>query len=480
MKTLIVGRDADCDVRVPMDDTRVSRKHARVTVLGGGQFEIEDLNSANGIQINGQHVRRGRFGASDRVTFGTFVLDVARLGAGPRPPQPAPGSDWVRIGRDTSCEVRMPRRAPGVSRVHARARRIDEYTIEIEDCNSGSGVLVDGQRVRQARVSLGIPGRPGNHVTLGSHPLDIGRVLAATRAPPRPGPITHHVPPTPIHTPPTPLPPPGPVPRSSGFNPLMVAVAAAIGLFLFIGLSRTGGIGGVFQSREVVSAEEAYVRVAEAVTSAPDLAEHLRAYEELGDELEPFRDAVALCAEVARGYEELKTAEVFGVRIWDAMRDAYSEIKLLEAFADALSKLVREAPAMMDQLAALPFSAQKLADRFDEAERAPSATSIAALEGSLGETEGAMRSVHRALEGPRDAVLQVNSRLKSVESGLKDFARSMGSGRELLEELASGLRALRRPIEKMTDGLGEIRGALDADAQALATTREMLNGLTVR
>ena len=48
-----VGRSADCELTI--DDSRVSRQHARL-VLEGEQLTLEDLGSANGTLVNGQRL----------------------------------------------------------------------------------------------------------------------------------------------------------------------------------------------------------------------------------------------------------------------------------------------------------------------------------------------------------------------------------------------------------------------------------------
>jgi pSer/pThr/pTyr-binding forkhead associated (FHA) protein len=50
----LIGRAPDCDVTIP--DPLISRRHARVLAspLGIG---IEDLQSANGLYVNGQAIR---------------------------------------------------------------------------------------------------------------------------------------------------------------------------------------------------------------------------------------------------------------------------------------------------------------------------------------------------------------------------------------------------------------------------------------
>lgn len=48
---LLIGRGADCDVIVA--DRQVSRHHARIRIVGEGEYVLEDLGSKNGTHVNG-------------------------------------------------------------------------------------------------------------------------------------------------------------------------------------------------------------------------------------------------------------------------------------------------------------------------------------------------------------------------------------------------------------------------------------------
>lgn len=62
-----VGRSADCDITI--DDGRVSRSHAKITV-DGDQVTLEDLGSANGTFINGTRVQASQvLNSGDEVSF---------------------------------------------------------------------------------------------------------------------------------------------------------------------------------------------------------------------------------------------------------------------------------------------------------------------------------------------------------------------------------------------------------------------------
>src|SRR5687767_7129579 len=69
-----IGRDKGSDLRV--DDTEVSRSHAKVT-LQDGQAWIDDLKSTNGTYVNGQRVlERQRLFGGDRIQIGPSIIEL--------------------------------------------------------------------------------------------------------------------------------------------------------------------------------------------------------------------------------------------------------------------------------------------------------------------------------------------------------------------------------------------------------------------
>ncbi|MEA5454692.1 FtsK/SpoIIIE domain-containing protein [Sinomonas sp. JGH33] len=72
----LVGRGADVDV--PISDPMASKRHARITV--GETIEIADLNSSNGLVVDGHTVSRAVLGPSDLVTLGETTVSVVGLG----------------------------------------------------------------------------------------------------------------------------------------------------------------------------------------------------------------------------------------------------------------------------------------------------------------------------------------------------------------------------------------------------------------
>ena len=70
---LLIGRHPSCDVVVA--DGTVSRRHALLTFRDGGWI-LQDLESTNGTQLNGQFVGRCRLRPGDRLALGHQLLQV--------------------------------------------------------------------------------------------------------------------------------------------------------------------------------------------------------------------------------------------------------------------------------------------------------------------------------------------------------------------------------------------------------------------
>jgi len=51
---IVIGRDITCDITIP--DRQVSRRHAQIKISDGGSVEVVDLDSKNGIYVNGERI----------------------------------------------------------------------------------------------------------------------------------------------------------------------------------------------------------------------------------------------------------------------------------------------------------------------------------------------------------------------------------------------------------------------------------------
>ncbi len=70
-RKVTLGRKLDCDIC--LDDSLVSDEHAVILKTNGG-FVIEDLNSRNGLALNGREVHQQRLRNGDMIDIGSFKL----------------------------------------------------------------------------------------------------------------------------------------------------------------------------------------------------------------------------------------------------------------------------------------------------------------------------------------------------------------------------------------------------------------------
>ena len=82
---VVIGREPGCDVRV--DDTTISRTHARLRVLPTGVW-IEDLGSRNGVVVAGQRLGREPVELEVGASFylGSHRFTLAEVTRAPRDP----------------------------------------------------------------------------------------------------------------------------------------------------------------------------------------------------------------------------------------------------------------------------------------------------------------------------------------------------------------------------------------------------------
>ncbi len=118
----VIGRGDDCDAVLP--EASVSRRHARLA-REGERWVLADLESQNGIRVDGRRVSRCELADGDQLVLGKVTLRI-RLAPDEAPEAPRPrsgdrkpaGDDAVTIGIDPSSA----RAKHGASR---EARRAD-------------------------------------------------------------------------------------------------------------------------------------------------------------------------------------------------------------------------------------------------------------------------------------------------------------------------------------------------------------------
>ena len=72
---MTIGRSKECDIQLP--DPNVSRKHAEVRQEGAAYWAI-DLDSTNGMEVNGRRLKRAKLRQGDTITVGSTDLVFRR------------------------------------------------------------------------------------------------------------------------------------------------------------------------------------------------------------------------------------------------------------------------------------------------------------------------------------------------------------------------------------------------------------------
>ena len=171
-----IGREAGNTVVLPSEG-KASRKHAVISPVPGGGYEVVDLKSMNGTRVNGEAVERRRLKPGDVVEVGKTkiryddpdappekVPTVCYLewSAGPRKGEKVPlSAPRTSIGRRDSNTIPLEDRM--ASGHHAEITR-DLNGVTVRDLGSTNGTLVNGRRVSRQALSDGDIIRIGHSV----------------------------------------------------------------------------------------------------------------------------------------------------------------------------------------------------------------------------------------------------------------------------------------------------------------------------
>jgi pSer/pThr/pTyr-binding forkhead associated (FHA) protein len=178
-ETWLIGADPECDLVI--DEPRVSRRHC-LLVRDGEEFQLEDLNSTNGVYVNGQRLNgRCKVSRADQITLGQATpmpwpllrRDVT-VQAQARPAAPlnrdshevaARSRDEQRVivGRDRACDVSLD--YSEISGQHVELNFLADGTVEVCDLGSTNGTLIGNplRRVNRATISV------NESISLGPH-----------------------------------------------------------------------------------------------------------------------------------------------------------------------------------------------------------------------------------------------------------------------------------------------------------------------
>jgi pSer/pThr/pTyr-binding forkhead associated (FHA) protein len=74
-RQIVLGRSRDCDIQLA--DPNVSRRHAELR-QEGSTYWIVDLDSTNGLEVNGRRVKRAQLSDGDTFTLGSTDVRFSR------------------------------------------------------------------------------------------------------------------------------------------------------------------------------------------------------------------------------------------------------------------------------------------------------------------------------------------------------------------------------------------------------------------
>lgn len=90
---ILLGRHSQADVRLPLPD--VSRRHCRF-FFGQGVWQVIDLNSLNGVFLNGEPIRQATLRQGDLIRIGGFIFAVDVNGANPEVAETEASAQLIR------------------------------------------------------------------------------------------------------------------------------------------------------------------------------------------------------------------------------------------------------------------------------------------------------------------------------------------------------------------------------------------------
>ncbi len=160
-------------------DGMVSKRHAQIT-LGADGFTITDMNSTNGVWVNGERIDSRVLQEGDLIKLGATELvfrestrsaiksQISAVASRARPRLIEPhGEEFLLasemvVGRVLTSDIRLG--DPTVSNTHAKVFSNDGTEFYIEDLGSQIGTTVNGvQVIRGSAVRL----NPGDQIKLG-------------------------------------------------------------------------------------------------------------------------------------------------------------------------------------------------------------------------------------------------------------------------------------------------------------------------
>lgn len=143
-----LGRDPSCELRIP--DSRISRTHARIT-RGGRGWEIVDLGSKNGMQVDGLACREAGLSDGAWISFGGLLASFRLL------TDEQLAADRRRGEARWGSTVDLSRQLEPAAGIERLLREILDAVVELAGAERGFIMLPDetGRLAVRARATYG-------------------------------------------------------------------------------------------------------------------------------------------------------------------------------------------------------------------------------------------------------------------------------------------------------------------------------------
>ena len=118
-ETITLGRVAENMIQI--EHASVSSRHAQLSLVDGGNYRLDDLNSTNGTRVNGSSVVEATLKHGDRVRFGQIETSYFGENADAHAPLP----DVVEPVAEVAVETHKPTNFTNASPFQKKSREID-------------------------------------------------------------------------------------------------------------------------------------------------------------------------------------------------------------------------------------------------------------------------------------------------------------------------------------------------------------------
>jgi hypothetical protein len=145
----VVGRDPKGDVFI--DNIGVSRQHCQF-LWANGSYQVQDLGSSNGTQINGEKVAQGALKDGDEIRLGKYRLMFHQATGEPPPPSKEKKGDLANLIED----VVEPEAKPAAP---ADGMKTFQMSADLIRAQAGVAASATGQRAGDLAQSMNKGGK---------------------------------------------------------------------------------------------------------------------------------------------------------------------------------------------------------------------------------------------------------------------------------------------------------------------------------